>query len=349
MSHPHTNSELTQLVRDEAERLGFSGVGVTSARPHPDPGRFDLWLTMGMHGTMGYLARQQARRLDPRMLLPEARSLLALAFTYGVEELPSDDPVTALTGRISRYAVVDDYHPAVSRRLDALLSFIQREAPGTRGRGFVDSGPVMEKVWGAQTSLGWTGKHSILVSKSIGSWFFIGVLLLDRELEYDRPHDDGCGICRRCIDACPTGAIIEPYVVDARRCISYLTIELRDEIPTPLRPLVGNRIFGCDACQEVCPWNRAPLASRALRGRSADLSPDLTSLVAIAPEEFERRFEGRPLLRAGRDGLVRNVAVALGNSGRPEAATALHAALKDPSPMVRAHAAWALERLCKFR
>jgi epoxyqueuosine reductase len=205
----------------------------------------------------------------------------------------------------------------------------------------------MEKVWGAESGLGWMGKHSNLLTREQGSWFFIGVVLLDFELEYGCPAKDYCGVCTRCIAACPTGAIVAPHVVDARLCISYLTIELRDSIPRGLRPLIGNRIFGCDDCQEACPWNRFAVDTQveALRPRPHQRDPELASLVSLTPEEFRVRFAGSAIRRAGRDGLVRNVVVALGNSGRPESVAPLSAAIRDPSPIVRSHAAWALGQI----
>jgi epoxyqueuosine reductase len=205
----------------------------------------------------------------------------------------------------------------------------------------------MEKIWGARTSLGWLGKHTNLITREQGSWFFIGVILLNLELEYDSQEDDYCGSCSRCIEACPTRAIVAPYVVDARLCISYLTIELRGPIPRALRPLIGNRIFGCDDCQEVCPWNRfaVPTPEREFWPRDGNVMPELASLVHLSNEEFNSRFRGSPIRRAKRDGFVRNVVVALGNSRRHEAVPALAQALKDNGALVRGHAAWALGQI----
>jgi epoxyqueuosine reductase len=205
----------------------------------------------------------------------------------------------------------------------------------------------MEKVWGAQSALGWMGKHSNLITRELGSWFFVGVVLLDLELQADPPERDFCGTCSRCSVACPTGAIVQPYVVDARLCISYLTIELRGAIPRRLRPAIGNRIYGCDDCQDVCPWNRfaAPTGESEFHARAGTVMPELGPLVDLDAAEFDRRFRGSPIRRARRDGFVRNVVVALGNSGSPEAVAPLARALGDPSRLVRGHAAWALGRL----
>lgn len=335
---------LTGRIREEARSLGFFKVGVTPARPLPGRRNFDRWLAGGMHGEMAYMAEQAPRRRDPSLVLPLARSLVVLAMNYHSGHELTGDP---LKGKISRYAWGDDYHHLIRKRLRALCGFIRQHAPGSQCLYYVDTGPVMEKVWGARSALGWMGKHTNLITRDQGSWFFLGVILLDVELEYDRPEEDYCGTCDKCIAACPTGAIVAPYVVDARLCISYLTIELRGPIPRELRPLVGNRIYGCDDCQEVCPWNRfaAVTGEGEFHPRRENLMPDLAPLVDLTPEEFRDRYRGSAVRRAKRDGFVRNVVVALGNSGRPEALAALIRASNDTSPMVRAHAAWALGRI----
>jgi epoxyqueuosine reductase len=335
---------LTARIREEARRLGFFKAGVVRAGPLPSSERFDVWLKDGMHGAMGYMERQAARRKDPGLVLRDARTLLVLAMNYNSGEWPDAD---RSRGRISRYAWGDDYHQILEGRLRSLREFIEGESPGVRCLEYVDTGPVMEKVWGAQSALGWMGKHSNLITREQGSWFFIGVVLLDLELDYDPVEKDYCGSCTRCIPACPTRAIVAPYVVDARLCISYLTIELRGAIPEELRPLIGNRIFGCDDCQEVCPWNRFAVKTdeEAFSSRPGNLMPELRPLLRITHEEFARRFKRSPVRRARRDGFVRNVAVALGNSRDPEAVPALEEALLDASPLVRAHAAWALGRI----
>ena len=331
-------------LRKEGARLGFFKVGVAPAGPLPGSPNLDHWIGQGMHGEMAYMEAQAAKRKNPALVLEDVRSMVMLAMNYNCGKHPSDEP---LRGRISRYAWGDDYHRLVQDRLRLLQDFILREAPEARMVYYVDTGPVMEKAWGARTSLGWMGKHTNLISREQGSWFFIGVILLNLELEFDSPEDDYCGTCTRCIDACPTRAIVAPYVVDARLCISYLTIELRGPIPRPLRPLIGNRIFGCDDCQEVCPWNRFAVATpeREFYPREGHQMPELAPLVRITADEFNRRFRGSAIRRAKRDGFVRNVVVALGNSRRPEAVPALAAAIKDRSALVRAHAAWALGQI----
>jgi len=342
------NVSLSSRIRQEALRLGFFKVGIARAGPLPHEEHFTSWLREGFHGEMRYMERQAPKRRDPSLILANAQSLLVLALNYHTEDALSDAP---LKGKISRYAWGHDYHTIVKNRLERLLDFIRSQEPSAHGLCYVDTGPIMEKVWGAQTSLGWIGKHTNLIAREQGSWFFIGVILLDIELEYDRREKDFCGKCSRCIKACPTGAIVAPYVVDARLCISYLTIELRGPIPRSLRPLIGNRIFGCDDCQEVCPWNRFAVATPAKEFTpiEGNLMPDLVPLAHIASEQFDNRFKGSPIRRATHDGFVRNVVVALGNSGMSEAVPTLEGALRDASPMVRAHAAWALGQIATAR
>jgi epoxyqueuosine reductase len=250
-------------------------------------------------------------------------------------------------GAISRYAWGEDYHALMRGRLEALLHYIKKEEPSADGRCYVDTGPVIEKAWGSQTTLGWLGKHTNLISKRRGSWFFLGVILLNIPFEPDPPEGNYCGACSRCMDACPTGATVAPYHLDARICISYLTIEYRGSIPRRLRPLMGNRIFGCDVCQEACPWNRfATTTSESCFSPAEErLMPGLVQLAGISHQEFKRRFKASPIYRATRDGFVRNVVTAMGNSGKREAIPALEEALQDASALVRASAAWALGRV----
>jgi epoxyqueuosine reductase len=335
---------LIDKIRNEATSLGFFKVGIVRSGPLPHRERFDAWLARKMHGEMVYLERQAERRRDPGLVLDQARTILVLAMNYHTEYELSEDP---LRGRISRYAWGQDYHDILLDKLKRMEVYLRVEVPGIRTKCHVDTGPVMEKAWGAQSALGWMGKHTNLIIREQGSWLFLGVILLNIELDFDRLERDHCGTCTRCIAACPTGAIVAPYVLDARLCISYLTIELRGKIPRELRSSIGNRIYGCDDCQEVCPWNRFAVNSSdpGFQPRFGNLNPDLASLVGIMPEEFNRRFKGSPICRARRNGFVRNVVVALGNSRRPEAIEPLSRAVHDQSPLVRAHAVWALGRI----
>jgi epoxyqueuosine reductase len=337
-------ASLTARIRQEASRIGFFKIGVTRARPLPRAAFFDEWLGRKMHGEMAYLERQSDKRKMPHLLMETARSILVLGMNYYPGDNFENRP---LEGRISRYAWGLDYHSLMLDRLNKVREFILREAPKAHALCYVDSGPVMEKSWGAESALGWMGKHTNLISRELGSWFFLGTILLDLELEYDVAERDYCGSCSLCISACPTGAIARPYVVDARLCISYLTIELRGPIPLPLRSLIGNRIFGCDDCQEACPWNRfAAITDEAgFHPGDGNWLRELIPLVSFTQAQFNERFKQSAIRRVKRDGLIRNVVVALGNSHRSEAIPALSMALTDLSALVRGHAAWALGQI----
>ncbi len=339
---------LAEWIKDAARRLGFDLVGISPVGDPSHAGSFAEWLRRGLHGEMAYMERTAGKRMHPGELLPWARSVVSVAMGYATphprEETPGD-----LRGWISRYAWGDDYHDALRRRLEALLASVQAMAPGARGRAYVDAGPVLERDAAARAGLGWIGKNTLLLHPERGSWFFLGELFLDRELEYDRPMRDRCGRCDLCLKACPTNAFVGPYILDARRCISYLTIELKGPIPRDLRPLVGTHIFGCDLCQDVCPYNaknKATTAEPAFQPRAGLRAPELIPLLALTEGDFRRRFAGSPITRAKRRGLLRNVCVALGNLKDPRAVPALARALReDPEPLVRAHAAWALGRI----
>ncbi|MBI3273179.1 MAG: tRNA epoxyqueuosine(34) reductase QueG [Planctomycetes bacterium] len=338
-------------LRARLERLareaGFDAVGFCPVEPLAEGELLAEWLALGYHASMEWMRRHLATCRDPRELLPGARAVVCVAKNYFT---PGEHAPGGLTGRISRYAWGADYHRVLGERLEALVDAVRREAPGCSARRCVDTSAVLEKVWGARAGLGWQGKHTNLITRQLGSWVFLGELLTDLDLvpgPLAPPHRDHCGRCVRCIDACPTRAIVAPYVVDSNLCISYLTIEHRGPIPIGLRPLMGNRIFGCDDCQDVCPWNR--FARKAEGGeflaRPGNHLPDLLELSRLSDAEFKQRFRGSAILRAKRAGFVRNVVVALGNSGDPAAVPALVRALADPDAVVRGHAAWALGRL----
>lgn len=345
---PGDTGELVKLaraarVKQAATESGFDAVGIAAATPAD---RFDAYLAArdaGYFADLAWLARDDAvaKRRDPQLLLPGARALVMVAASYGRPEAP----VTARTARIARYAVGDDYHEVLLPRLDAMVARLADL--GGRWRAYVDTGPVLEVARAAQAGLGWVGKHGLLLRRN-GSWFLLGTLLTTLELEPDEAGPDRCGTCTRCLDACPTEAIVAPRVVDARRCLAYLTIERKGSIPRELRPGVGPWIFGCDICQEVCPWNRRfskPGNEPAFAPRP-ELEPlDLLALLALDEEAFRQRFRGSPLWRAKRRGLLRNVCVVLGNLGERAAVPALATRLQDPEPLIRGHAAWALGRL----
>ncbi len=346
---------LSKDVKAIAGRLGFDACGVSRAQ-HLDEeaGLLESWLSRGYHGTMGWMEQNVEKRVDPRKLVPGARSVISLVLNYyqGQPARPSQPDrsgdTDAETALFSRYAWGDDYHEIARERMFLMFDELDRVVGGLNGRVFVDSAPIMDKVWAQRSGLGWIGKHTNLISTKMGSWFFLGQIVTDLELEPDGPIPDHCGSCTRCIDACPTDAIVEPYVVDANRCISYLTIEHRsDDIPSDLQPDMKNWVFGCDICQDVCPVNRKAQQSLepAFRQRHDFAAPALIPLLDLDDEGFRERFRNSPVKRAKRVGLQRNVCVALGNIGDSAAVPALTRALHSGDVVVRSHAAWALGRI----
>jgi len=341
--------ELKAILRERAHALGFDLFGVARATPAETRAAYEEWVRAGRHGEMAYMARDPERRADPRRVWPEAASIVVVGLNYRPADEATEQRADPRRGQFARYALGDDYHELMAERLRGLLAVAREVAgPHVAGRVYVDAGPLLERDLAVRAGLGWFGKNTMLLHRRLGSYFFLGALLLNVELPPDGPTSAHCGRCDRCLIACPTGAFVAPYVLDARRCISYLTIELKGPIPRELRPLIGNWVFGCDLCQEVCPWNRKAPATRepAFAPRPGLPAPELVELLALTPEEFRTRFRGSPVQRAKRRGLLRNVCVALGNSGDrtaiPHLARALHG---DPEPLVRGHAAWALGRL----
>ncbi len=295
--------------------------------------------------------RDPRRRQDVRHFMPEARSVVVVGLSHYTFDLPDEIKRDPSRGLIARYAWGLDYHDVMTPRLRELLAFIRAEARREiQARVYVDTGPVLERDFAERAGLGFTGKNTCLIHPRMGSWLFLGEIILDLELDHDAPVTSiGCGSCTRCLTVCPTDAFVAPYVLDARRCISYLTIELKGNIPRELRPLLGNRIFGCDDCQDVCPWPRRfarPTTEQAFYPVGIDrAAPRLLDLIGLTPEQFRARFKGTPIMRARQRGLLRNVAVALGNWGDETAVPALSNTLNDGEPLVRAHAAWALGQI----
>lgn len=334
-------------VRAQALALGFDAVGFAPAALGAEAGRhLRAFLAAGYHGDMGWLAEKTDRRADPTRLWPEARSVVCLGLSYA----PGDDPLRLLAhperGAVSVYARNRDYHDVVKKRLKALGRWMA-ERFGCGVKVFVDTAPVMEKPLAARAGLGWQGKHTNLVSRRHGSWLFLGEVYTTLALAPDAPHQDRCGRCRRCLDVCPTAAFPAPYRLDARRCISYLTIEHKGPIDPALRPLMGNRIYGCDDCLAVCPWNKFARAGRepAFLPRVELTAPRLAELAQLDDAGFRHLFSGSPIKRIGRDRFVRNVLIALGNSGDGRQATAVAALTSDAAPVVADAAVWALRRL----
>jgi epoxyqueuosine reductase len=334
-----------ERIKMRALKLGFEAAGVAAVEPLEARAHFEAWLAAGRHGGMGWLEgrKHRERRDDPAHILPGIRSVVCVALCY---EPGRDAARDARLGRIARYAAGEDYHRVMRDRLRVLQRFIRDQAlPGARALWYSDTGAILERGWAERCGLGWIGKHSGLLSEHFGSWFLLGEILVDQPLDSDPPlRRERCGTCTRCIDVCPTGAIVAPYQLDARLCISYLTIELEGPIPRALRPKIGDWIFGCDLCQEVCPWNRFAPPAREARLHARRLEGwTLERFLGLDTRGFDDLFERSPIRRAGRAGFLRNVCVALGNRAEGAAAPALAAALtRDPDALVRMHAAWAL-------
>jgi len=335
--------EIREAIRGEALARGFDAVGFAAAHL-ADGARADLaeFLSRGYHGEMGWMAAHAERRGDPQALWREAKTVVVLGMNYGgdVEDVQSD------AGNVSVYARGRDYHDTVKKRLKALARWIAERWPSEL-KVFVDTAPVMEKPLAQQAGLGWQGKHTNLVSREFGSWLFLGEIYLSLALEPDAAESDHCGSCRSCLDACPTQAFPAPYRLDARRCISYLTIEHKGMIDPELRPLIGNRIYGCDDCLAVCPWNKyaRTTAQPDFLPRAALTAPRLAELARLDDAAFRRMFAGTSIKRIGRDRFLRNVLIAIGNSGDKVLVEAARERLDDASPLVRETAAWAYSRL----
>ncbi len=339
---------LTRCIKEKALEIGFDLVGVSPVGPFPENQFYKEWLARGFAGEMRYMEREPERREDIKNILPEARSVISCGLNYNTPYPYSTEERDKTRGWISRYAWGDDYHEVMKNRLTLLLGFIREaSSPYVKARVYVDTGPVLDRVYGRYAGIGWFGKNTCLINQGIGSWIFIGEIITDLELDYDSPVPDRCGTCTKCIDACPTGALLEPYLLDSRLCISYLTIELRGGIPPGLREKVGNNIYGCDICQDVCPWNRRARVTDepSFQPREGLYNPDLSFLSELSEEDFRNVFKGSPVRRTKRGGFLRNVLVAMGNSGRREFAPYIKRNLEDKEPIVRAHAAWALWRI----
>jgi epoxyqueuosine reductase len=343
---------LSAQIRQRAIELGFDAVGIAPVGPSAHGDAYVAWVQDGLHGEMDYLAREDAvaKRRDPAVLVPGARSAVVVALRYYNQDSAERD---SSRGIVARYARNDDYHELMKARLIGLQEWINETLLPVHGRAYVDTGAVLERELASRAGLGWFGRNTMLIQPGKGSFYFLGVVLLDVELDYDAPFaKDHCGTCTACLDACPTGALLgrdetgAPRM-DARRCISYLTIELRGPIPRELRPMIGNRVYGCDICQEVCPWNSfaTPADEPAFLAREGLDGPSLIEWMGMSQEDFSRRFRNSPIKRTKRRGLLRNVAVALGNWGSEQAVPALASALSDAEALVRGHAAWALGRI----
>jgi epoxyqueuosine reductase len=340
---------LAQRIRAWAAELGFDQVGIADCDLGEAESRLMAWLGRGWHGDMEYMAAHGTRRSRPAELVPGTLRVISVRMNYFPEAAADAGEVLGDGTRayIARYALGRDYHKVLRGRLQQLCERIGREAGPFAHRVFTDSAPVMEVELAAKAGLGWRGKHTLLLNREAGSWFFLGDIYTDLPLPVDAPQEEHCGTCRRCIDICPTQAIVAPYELDARRCISYLTIEHKGDIPEDLRPLIGNRVYGCDDCQLACPWNRfaQPSALPDFAVRNALDGAGLVELFGWSEEEFESRLQGSPIRRIGHERWLRNLAVGLGNAPTsPAVVAALRARSEHPSAMVRSHVAWALAR-----
>lgn len=334
---------LEDRLKRQAHALGFELAGIAAATQADTFPEFKAWLEAEYAGDMDYLRRHVEARRHPSSIVPDVKSVVMVGMNYNQRRLPQ-----AGAGRIASYAQGLDYHDVLRRKLNQLLVWVQEQAPGCLGRGVVDTAPLLERDFARRAGLGWFGKNTMLLNKRLGSYFFLGALLLDVELTPDTPHlASHCGTCTACLDACPTQAFVAPGVLDSRRCLSYLTIELRGAVPDDLRPAMTDWLFGCDVCQEVCPWNRKapPGMEDAFRAREDLVAVDLTDLLECTEAEFRQRFRGTALTRAKRRGLVRNAALILGNRGDRAALPALRRAAADDDALVREAAQWAIERI----
>lgn len=347
---------MKELVRQRALELGFDLCRFTTADPPATAERFRAWLAAGCHGDMEYLSRSAPKRADPQAVLPGARTLVILAASYASKQeeaaAPGPPPVSSArpVGVVARYARCADYHHVLGQRLRVLTDHINAQGgPGTQSLWYADTGPLLERDLAQRAGVGFVGKHTNLISRDLGNWFFLAEIITTASFPPDPSEVNRCGRCTRCLAACPTGAITAPFQLDARRCISYLTIELKGAIPLELRPAIGHRIFGCDDCLEACPWNRFARESRLLREHARpDLRlPDLLELLSLGDAAFKARFAGTAVLRTKRRGLLRNVCVALGNLGDSRALPALRLAADPAEPLIAEHARWAIERIMK--
>lgn len=347
MAPSPTPAEIRESIRIRALELGFDACRFTDASPPPHAGTLKAWLAEGSHGEMAYLERNAWKRIAPDAVLPTVRSVVCLAASYHHPNLESGEP-TPNHGVVARYARHGDYHDTLAAPLKSLAEFIESLTPEkSRALWYVDTGPILERDLAMRAGLGFIGKHTNLIHRRLGNWILLAEILTPLALPPDPPESNHCGRCVRCVVACPTQAITAPFQLDARRCVSYLTIELKGPIPEEFRRMVGNRAFGCDDCLAACPWNRFAKAGRLMAPhRRNDLDqPSLLELLALDELGFRARFKGSPILRAKRKGLLRNVCVALGNVGDSQALAPLEEATRDPEPLVSEHAAWAIQEI----
>ncbi len=340
-----TVTEKTLRIERFAKELGFDGFGVTREVPAKSVEKYKNWLSLGYEGEMSYMRRNVEKRSDLDLVLSEVKSVVCLRTNYLTADKGMEFIHDKEHGDISLYALNEDYHDVLAQRHQKLEKKIKEEFSGCQTKPYVDTGPILEKSLAKNAGLGWIGKHTNLITENVGSYYFLSEILVDAVMEPSEPSLDKCGTCRSCIDICPTQAIVAPYILDSRRCISYLTIELKGVIPVEFRKAMGNHIYGCDDCQIVCPWNSFAVKTDEESFRARDGSFQLIELMRLNDEAFSKRFKKSPVKRTKRRGLLRNVAVALGNSGNLSAVGPLIDALSDHEPLIRAHVVWALGEL----
>ena len=338
-------NEKTLRIENLAKELGFDGFGVTRVLPSKSIRNYKEWLNLNYQGEMSYMRRNAEKRSSLDMVLSGVQSVVCLRTNYLTEDKDMSFVNKKIWGDISLYALNEDYHKVLIQRHQKLEEKIKEEFGGCRTKIYIDTGPILEKPLAQSAGLGWVGKHTNLITEHIGSYYFISEILVDVPLKVSEPSLDQCGTCRSCIDICPTKAIVAPYILDSRKCISYLTIELKGVIPLEFRKAIGNHIYGCDDCQIVCPWNSFAVKTDEESFRARDGSFQLIELMRLDDEAFRKRFKNSPVKRTKRRGLLRNVAVALGNSDDPFAVSPLIDALSDHEPLIRAHVVWALGEL----
>ena len=340
--------EITNSIKEAGYKIGFDLIGIAPVAEYPESQFYKTWLNKGYEATMSYMSKNPERREDVRNIMPTAKSVISCAVNYNSEYPYSVSEKNKNKGWIARYAWGDDYHEVINIKLNELKSFIEKNiSDEIKTLIYVDTGPVLERMYSKYSGIGWIGKNTCLINQNIGSWLFLGEIITSLELEYDSQVSDRCGTCTECIDKCPTDAIREPYVLDSSRCISYFTIENKGEIPEEYREAIGKNVFGCDICQDVCPWNsKADVdTDPSFLPRDGLFQPDLGYLVSLEQEEFYKIFKNSPVKRAKRKGLIRNTLVAIGNTGSSEYVDLVYGFLNDSDPNIRRHAVWAFWKI----
>lgn len=337
--------EITNSIKQEGYKIGFDLIGIAPVADYPESQFYKKWLNKGYEATMNYMSKNSDRREDVRNVMPNAKSVISCALNYNSDYPYSVSQSNSKKGWIARYAWGDDYHEVINLKLNKLKRFIEKNIDGgIDSLIYVDTGPVLERMYGKYSGIGWVGKNTCIINQEMGSWLFLGEIITSLELEYDSQVSERCGTCTKCIDECPTDAIREPYVLDSSRCISYFTIENKGEIPEQYREAIGNNVFGCDICQDVCPWNNDANIETddSFLPREGLYKPDLGYLAGLEQEEFSKVFKNSSIKRAKRKGLIRNVLVAIGNTESSEYVDLVHRYLEADDPLIRRHAVWAL-------